>query len=103
MRIGFVSTRLKGIDGVSLEVQKWAKIMRRLGHAVFFCAGELGEYAFEGSLVPLMHFQHPAILALNERAFSLEAEHDQGLLMDEIRRLSAEIRIHLRSVYAWLS
>ena len=31
MRIGFVSTRLKGTDGVSLEVEKWSRICERHG------------------------------------------------------------------------
>ena len=41
MRIGFISTRLNGTDGVSLEVEKWAVVLRRLGHDVFYCAGEI--------------------------------------------------------------
>jgi hypothetical protein len=38
MNIGFVSTRLAGTDGVTLETIKWARICRDLGHNVFFCA-----------------------------------------------------------------
>lgn len=34
MRIGFVSTRMAGTDGVSLETRKWAAIFRRLGSVV---------------------------------------------------------------------
>ena len=33
MRIGFISTRLNGTDGVSLEVEKWARVLRRMGMA----------------------------------------------------------------------
>ena len=40
-RIGFVSTRLAGTDGVSLEVTKWVAVLRKLGHQCFFFAGEL--------------------------------------------------------------
>ena len=57
-----------------------------MGHEVFFCAGELGGYASAGTLIPLMHFQHPAILGLNERAFSGQADQDTGQLMDEIHQ-----------------
>jgi mannosylglucosylglycerate synthase len=96
MRIGFVSTRLKGTDGVSLEVEKWARIMSRLGHEVFFCAGELGGYASAGTLIPLMHFQHPDILGLNERAFSGKADQDRDRLMEDIHQLAAEILPPLR-------
>ena len=40
-RIGFVSTRLAGTDGVSLEVAKWVQVLNGLGHECFFFAGEL--------------------------------------------------------------
>jgi len=37
MRVGFVSTRLAGTDGVSLETRKWADVAQRLGHEVYTC------------------------------------------------------------------
>ncbi len=36
MRIGFISTRLNGTDGVSLEVEKWSKVLSRMGHELFY-------------------------------------------------------------------
>jgi hypothetical protein len=41
LRVGFVSTRLAGTDGVSLETAKWADVLCEDGHEVFFMAGEL--------------------------------------------------------------
>ena len=41
MRIGLVSTRLAGVDGVSFEVAKWELVLNRLGHETRLCAGEL--------------------------------------------------------------
>jgi len=38
---GFISTRLAGLDGVSLETQKWADVMRTKGSRVYYMAGEL--------------------------------------------------------------
>jgi glycosyltransferase involved in cell wall biosynthesis len=95
MHIGFISTRLKGTDGVSLEVEKWTGLVRQMGHEVFFCAGELGGYASQGSLMPLLHFQHPDILALNERAFGSAVDQDLALLA-EIHKLSDQIKPLLR-------
>ncbi len=69
MRIGFVSTRFAGTDGVSLETRKWAAIWRDSGHEVFYCAGELDE-DLEGMTEPLMHFRHPEIQRLNAQAFT---------------------------------
>ena len=43
MKVGFVSTRLAGTDGVSLETCKWAEVARSLGHEVFYCAGQLAD------------------------------------------------------------
>jgi glycosyltransferase involved in cell wall biosynthesis len=56
MNIGFVSGRLAGTDGVSLETAKWAEVLRRMGHQVFYCAGELEEDGPPGLLVPEMYF-----------------------------------------------
>ena len=39
-RIGFVSTRLAGTDGVSLETSKWVTVLERLGHTCFYFAGQ---------------------------------------------------------------
>ncbi|MFQ5858770.1 MAG: glycosyltransferase [Anaerolineae bacterium] len=96
MRIGFISTRLKGTDGVSLEVEKWARVLRRMGHDVFFCAGELGGYASGGTLIPQLHFHHQSIGALSRRAFGENAEQDGEELCDEIYATADEMRAPLR-------
>ena len=41
-RIGFVSGKLGGVDGVSLEVDKWARILIDHGHEVFTISGTYG-------------------------------------------------------------
>ncbi len=41
LNIGFVSTRFAGIDGVSLESNKWSKVLEEKGHRCFWFAGEL--------------------------------------------------------------
>ena len=97
MRIGFISTRLNGTDGVSLEVGKWATVFRRMGHEVFFCAGELGGYAAGGCLIPQLHFEHQSIIAFSRRAFGEGARsQDTEKLVDEIYAAADEIRAPLR-------
>jgi glycosyltransferase involved in cell wall biosynthesis len=98
MRIGFVSTRLKGTDGVSLEVEKWSKVLRRMDHELFYCAGELGGYAKDGTLIPKMHFKHPSIIELNQLAFGDESvrENDGEKLTKEILATADEIRSPLK-------
>ena len=39
--VGFISTRLAGTDGVSLETAKWANVFEQEGMACYFFAGEL--------------------------------------------------------------
>jgi glycosyltransferase involved in cell wall biosynthesis len=96
MRIGFISTRLSGTDGVSLEVEKWAKILRHMGHELFYCAGELGGYASGGTLIPQLHFNHQSIVLLSQRAFGEHSELDTDALCDEIYLMADEIRPLLR-------
>ena len=69
-RIGFISTRLAGTDGVSLETRKWVHVLRELGHQCFFMAGE-SEYPAETSYVlPEMHFKHEAIQEIQQKLFA---------------------------------
>lgn len=96
MRIGFISTRLNGTDGVSLEVEKWAHVLRRVGHDLFYCAGELGGYASGGTVIPQLHFDHQSIVMLSQRAFGEHAERDGEKLCDEIYILADELRAPLR-------
>jgi glycosyltransferase involved in cell wall biosynthesis len=74
MKIGFVSTRIAGLDGVSLEINKWVTVLKRMGHTCYFLAGELGENAQPGMLVPECHFQHPDIRLIHDEAFSRSSE-----------------------------
>jgi glycosyltransferase involved in cell wall biosynthesis len=68
-RIGFVSTRFAGTDGVSLETAKWALVLERLGHTCFYFAGESDRPPERTCLVPEAHFSHPAIAAIGNAAF----------------------------------
>jgi glycosyltransferase involved in cell wall biosynthesis len=58
MRIGFVSTRFAGTDGVSLEASKWAQVLGKGGHESFWFAGELDRDPQRCFLVPEAHFSH---------------------------------------------
>jgi glycosyltransferase involved in cell wall biosynthesis len=67
--IGFVSTRLSGTDGVSLETRKWVALLTHMGYRCFFFAGQ-SEWPEERSyVVPEAHFEHPDVRALNVDLF----------------------------------
>jgi glycosyltransferase involved in cell wall biosynthesis len=96
MRIGFIATRLAGKDGVTLEVEKWSKVLSRMGHDLFYCAGELSGYAREGTLIPKLHFAERSIFELSQRAFGEHADNDGHRLTDEIYEQADGLRLPLR-------
>ncbi len=67
--IGFISTRLAGTDGVSLESSKWADVLQQSGHSCYWFAGEVDrkpEYSFH---VPEAHFKTEQNLWINKQVF----------------------------------
>ena len=97
MRIGFIATRLNGTDGVTLEVQKWAKILAKLGHDIYYCAGELGGYAKDGTVIPELHFADQTVYALSKKAFGADPDLDEDELADQIYSRADDMRAPLRS------
>lgn len=69
LRVGFVSTRLAGTDGVSLEAAKWAAVLERQGQTCFYFAGELDRPPERSRLVPEAFWEHPDIAQIQEVAF----------------------------------
>jgi len=68
-RIGFISTRFAGTDGVSLETEKWAHILTDMGHDCFYFCGECDRPEDHVMVVPEAHFTHPDIATINEDLF----------------------------------
>ena len=68
-RIGFISTRFAGTDGVSLETEKWAQILAEMGHDCFYFSGECDRPEDRVMVVPEAHFTHPDIATINEDLF----------------------------------
>jgi glycosyltransferase involved in cell wall biosynthesis len=68
--IGFISTRFAGTDGVSLETEKWATVIERLGHECFYFAGLCDRPAECSYVVPEAFYRHPEIDAINLQAYS---------------------------------
>jgi glycosyltransferase involved in cell wall biosynthesis len=66
-RIGFISTRFSGTDGVSLESAKWAEILEAEGHSSYWYAGLLDRDPEICFCVPEAYFGHPANGWIRER------------------------------------
>ncbi len=68
-KIGFISTRFSGLDGVSLETEKWAKILEEEGFECYYFAGELDCPEEKSFLVEEAHFRHPNIEEIYNECF----------------------------------
>ena len=66
-RIGFISTRFAGTDGVTLEARKWAQILTGVGHSCFWMGGVLDTPEDTSLRVPLAYFNHPEVADLQTK------------------------------------
>lgn len=94
MNFGFISTRLAGVDGVSLETAKLARVLEEAGHQCFYCAGELEASLTGKRLVPKMHFHDPAIQAMNSQAFQHGADRS---LFRQIYAIADQLRLEIEA------
>ena len=99
-RVAFVSTRIAGTDGVSLEVAKWSDVLARMGVECYYIAGELDLPRDQCVLIPEAHFNHPEVLETTRQAFDTELRTPQ--LTDDILRLARSIRDQLQAAIARL-
>jgi len=95
MHIGFLSFRIAGTDGVSLEAERWALILQRMGHQVTMLAGELDR---KGILIPALHFQEPLMQLVEKKAVQ------QGVSFKKLRskvfKLAERIEDDLLEIFA---
>ena len=72
-RVGFVSTRFAGTDGVSLESSKWAEVLEEDEHQCFWYAGRLDKDDQVSLCIPEAFFGHPENLWINDRIWGRTA------------------------------
>ncbi len=70
-RVGFISTRFAGTDGVSLETAKWADVFQKEGFSCFYFGGELDRPPECSYLVEAAHFTHPDIKDIYNNCFGI--------------------------------
>ncbi|HET7010526.1 MAG TPA: glycosyltransferase family 4 protein [Anaerolineales bacterium] len=92
--VGFVSTRLAGTDGVSLEAFKWCRALTSMGLECFYFAGECSAPEDRSLVIPEAHFLHPAILALTEQLTSGPTRTEA--VTHEVQALKALLKAGLR-------
>lgn len=103
-RIGFISTRFHGTDGVTLEARKWAQILSGMGHQIFWMGGLLDTPPETSYNVPLAFFNHPRILEVQKHLFgnvrrprevTNEIHNIKEILKDEIYRFIDKFGIEI--------
>jgi len=92
--IGFVSTRIAGTDGVTLEASKWAEVLKKNGHTCFWFAGELDRNPKKSMLVPEAHFKYGKNIWINEQIWGRKSRKPS--VTDAIHDLKALIKKSLR-------
>jgi glycosyltransferase involved in cell wall biosynthesis len=91
--VGFVSTRIAGTDGVSLELEKWANVFEKLGLNCFYFAGELDRPPERSYLVDEAHFTHPEIKEIHNKIFGVTTR--DRAVSKKIYQLAIKLKDHL--------
>ncbi len=89
-RVGFISTRLAGTDGVTLETMKWAQVLEAIGHSCYYMAGEVEQEPERSFLVEEAHFNHPAIREIYEECFG--QRNRSRALTEKIHMMTAVLK-----------
>ena len=88
--VGFISTRIAGTDGVSLELEKWADVFKKFGWTSFYFAGELDRPPEQSYLVEEAHFTHPEIKAIHNKVFGVTTR--ERALSKKIYQLAIKLK-----------
>lgn len=68
-KIGICHFRVGLTDGVSLEIEKWKNVLEKIGHTVYFLAGEASN--IDATVIPEIQLDHPEIKRVFQNAFYL--------------------------------
>ena len=93
--IGFVSTRIAGTDGVSLEIGKWTEIIEAAGYHCFFIAGQCDRPEKRSIIIPEADFAAPDIAKIHDWAFHCALRTPEQ--SSEVQRIACSIK---RELYA---
>ena len=88
--IGFLSTRIAGTDGVSLEIKKWAAVLERNNYNCFYFAGLCDLDEGKCLLVEEAHFEHPEIEKISQASFGRRTRHR------DVSQLTQRLAGHLK-------
>ena len=93
VNIGFVSTRLQGTDGVSLETEKWISVVEKLGFKTFFFAGLSDWDSSRTMVVPEAYWEHPEVQEIQDFVFTTTIRPNR--LTGQIHKLRQSLKTAL--------
>jgi mannosylglucosylglycerate synthase len=91
--VGFISTRIAGTDGVSLEISKWADVFENEGFNCFYFAGELDRPEEISHLAEEAHFQHPDIRRIFRQTFGVRTR--ERSVTQEMQQIKQRLKTEL--------
>jgi len=95
MNIALCHYRVGETDGVSLEMDKWKKVLENMGHKVYFVAGSIG--TSNGYIIPEMNYRFKEDLKIERNAYlKLKDYQDEDELIGAIRKQTLKIEKGLR-------
>jgi len=93
--IGIFHYKVGGTDGVSLEINKWKRVLEEMGHTVHLCAGDLG--AVEGTLIEGLYHHRLGIERLDRNTFRELSDFDsESEYRAEVYRIAGAIEREVR-------
>lgn len=97
MNIALCHYRVGETDGVSLEMDKWKKVLENMGHKVYFIAGSTG--TSNGHVIPEMNYRFKEDLKIERNAYlKLEDYQDEDELIRAIRTQAFKIEEALKKI-----
>ncbi len=104
MNIGFISVRFGGLDGVSLETDKWVQVLKRMGHKCFFCTGEIMDkpgYSFitersypeikKAKIIPRMKLKYKENIRIRRLRYSDKEDLLIHLVENEVKAIKKDL------------
>jgi glycosyltransferase involved in cell wall biosynthesis len=93
--IGIFHYKVGGTDGVSLEIDKWKRVLEEMGHTVHLCAGDLG--TVEGTLIEEMYHHRPDAERISYNTFcALRDYPDEAAYRADLERLAGVVERRVR-------
>lgn len=94
-KIVFFHNALGKTDGVSLEVDKWRLCLERMGHEVFYCAGN--DDSEQVHCIPELDFFHPVTKKLIHNATVELEDFTAQALVETIREQADIVKIKIKA------